>query len=122
MTDTPEDDTPELVEQANGTLVGRIDKTLYYQLEAQTADWQWILQAAIFKRGLADAKAAFVQVEGPFPMFFLAKSRVTPEDLATILGFKGEPKALAETEIIHLKPIGDQKNWQKPTVPYAGAA
>ena len=125
MANDPEDDDENLRETPDGTaLTGSINPELYYMLEAQTADWQWLLSSALITRNLNNTKFAFIRFEHPnaHPMFFIAKDKITPEELAKILGYKGEPAALSKTDIIHLKPIGDQSKWQKPTVPYAGAA
>lgn len=124
MTDTPDD---ELETKPDGTLVGKINPDDYYMLEAQTSDWQWLLSNAIMKRNLNGDEAkpsAFVRMMpgDTHPVFFIRKDVLPPADLAKILGFKGAPEKLAGTDIIHLKPIGDQSQWQKPTVPYAGAA
>lgn len=130
MTDTPDDDD-SLTDAGNGMLVGKINPDDYYMLDAQSADWQWLLSAAIVKEKLSEADpkagtvpAAFIRMQegDKFPKFFIKKSALSAEKLAQILGFKGEPQALATTDVIHLKPIGDQSKWEKPTVPYAGAA
>lgn len=97
----------------------------YFILETQTEDWQWILQGHILAKGLTEAKDAFVRVNvsGGHPHYYLSREKFTVEEIASIIGFKGTDFSVFEdVEIIYLKPIGNQTDWQKPSVKYAGRA
>ena len=98
----------------------------YFILEAQSADWQWLIQERIFRKGKdqkLDTRDAFVRIhEVPHPIFYLSKAIWTPEEIVGLLGPGATPEAVTEATIIHLKPIGDQSAWQMPSVPYAGSA
>lgn len=98
----------------------------YFILEAPTEDWQYIIQAKIVAKKLDDPKDAFVRVDVSgkvHPRYYLSRKKFTPAEIAKLIGFKGtDLSVFDDVEIIRLKPIGNQTDWQKPTVPYVGGA
>lgn len=112
----------DLMDNGNGTMVGQIDYKEYYQLEAQSEDWQYLLQSAVVKYKLTNSRNAFIQFGKKFPVFYIAREKIDAPTMAKIIGYKGNPSDLERDVIIHLKPIGDQSGWEKPTVEYIGEA
>lgn len=101
------------------------DPKSYFILETQTLDWQYIVQTLIVAKKSDDPKDAFVRVfpdPSAHPLFYLSREKFTADEIAKMIGYKGDMKVFEDVEIIHLKPIGDQSKWQKPTVDYMGSA
>ncbi len=99
---------------------------LYFILEAQTEDWEYMIQMLITHKEKLETRDAFLQLDPTmkqFPKFYLSKEKFTAAEIAKLIGYPhADLSVFDNVEVIHLKPIGDQKAWEKPTVPYIGGA
>ena len=97
----------------------------YFILETQTIDWQWLVQNLIASKNSDNPQDAFVRIfpdPNAHPLFYLSRAVFKVEEIVKLIGYVGDPKVFEDVEIIHLKPIGDQSKWEKPTVDYLGSA
>jgi len=111
----------------SGNLISQAppDPALYWTLEAQSDDWQWLIGEAIVRKAgpKLEPTDAFVNITNvQHPVFYLRRERFSVEEIVKLTGYTGDPEAFAKAKIIRLAPVGDQSRWEKPTVPYAGAA
>lgn len=131
MTKKPEDDKEYPVYNADGTPTDKVvapNSKNYFVLEAQTEDWMYLIQTLILTKtsgdGIVDPTLAFARIDpsSPHMKYYLSREKFTVDEIVKLLGFKGDLSVFNDVEVIHLKPIGDQSKWEKPTVGYAGAA
>lgn len=99
----------------------------HFILEAGHTDWDYLIQSLIVRYREANPKLlpedafAFVTDSG-VARYYLSKAVFPVAEIAKLIGSTAEPERLNAAKIFRLGEQGDQSKWQKPTVPYAGAA
>jgi hypothetical protein len=104
----------------------------YFVLEAQTEDWMFLIQRLIVDKTPMDDKGekmidptvAFARLDpnSPHLKYYLSREKFTAGEIAKLIGYRGDMSVFEDIEVIHLKPIGQQDDWEKPSVGYVGAA
>lgn len=89
----------------------------FYILESYHTDWDYLIHK------LAQSHPGSVigmLFNGQTPVYYAPKDGYTDAEIGKLVGMA--PEIVHKATVFRLKPLGNQKCWEKPTVDYFGEA